>query len=100
VARLIDPEDLKVTVYMGAALLGQLKLGQKISLTADAHGSERFEGEVYFIASEGEYTPRNLQTQEERVQQVFGVKLRLNSNGGKLRAGMTVIAHVPGVPER
>jgi HlyD family secretion protein len=100
VARIIDPEDLKVTVYMGAALLGQLKLGQKISLTADAHGSERFEGEVYFIASEGEYTPRNLQTQEERVQQVFGVKLRLNSNGGKLRAGMTVIAHVPGVPER
>ncbi len=100
VARIIDPEDLKVTVYMGAAVLGQIKLGQKIALTADAHGSERFEGEVYFIASEGEYTPRNLQTQEERVQQVFGVKLRLNSNGGKLRAGMTVTAHVPGVPER
>ncbi len=100
VARIIDPEDLKVTVYMGAALLGQIKLGQKVSLTADAHGSERFEGEIYFIASEGEYTPRNLQTQEERVQQVFGVKLRLNSNGGKLRAGMTVIAHVPGGPEK
>ena len=100
VVRLIDPEDLKVTVYMGAALLGQIKLGQKIPLTADAHGSERFEGEVYFIASEGEYTPRNLQTQEERVQQVFAVKLRLNSNGGKLRAGMTVIAHVPGAPEK
>ncbi len=100
VVRLIDPEDLKVTVYMGAALLGQIKPGQKIALTADAHGSERFQGEVYFIASEGEYTPRNLQTQEERVQQVFGVKLRLNSNGGKLRAGMTVIAHVPGVPEK
>jgi HlyD family secretion protein len=100
VARLIDPDDLKVTVYMGAAVLGQIKLGQKIALTADAHGTERFEGEVYFIASEGEYTPRNLQTQEERVQQVFAVKLRLNSNGGRLRAGMTVTAHVPGVPER
>ena len=85
---------------MGAALLGQIKLGQKLPLTADAHGSERFEGEIYYIASEGEYTPRNLQTQEERVQQVFGVKLRLNSNGGKLRAGMTVIAHVPGGPEK
>jgi HlyD family secretion protein len=100
VARIIDPDDLKVTVYMGAALLGSIKLGQKIPLTADAHGSERFEGEVYFIATEGEYTPRNLQTQEERVQQVFGVKLRLDSNGGKLRAGMTVTAHVPGGREK
>ena len=100
VARIIDPEDLKVTVYMGAGLLGKIKLGQKVELTADAHGSERFEGEVYFIAAEGEYTPRNLQTQEERVQQVFAVKLRLNSNGGKLRAGMTVTAHVPGGPEK
>jgi len=100
VARIIDPEDLKVTVYVGAALLGQIKLGQKLPLTADAYGDERFEGEVYFIASEGEFTPRNLQTQEERVQQVFAVKLRLNSHGGKLRAGMTVTAHVPGAPEK
>jgi len=47
------------------------------------------------IASEGEYTPRNLQTEEERVQQVFAVKLRLTSHGGRLRAGMTVTAHIP-----
>ena len=100
VARIVDPEDLEVTVYAGAALLGGLRVGQKIPLTADAHGAERFEGEVTRIASEGEYTPRNLQTEEERVQQVFAVKLRLHSHGGKLRAGMTVTAHMPDPPEK
>ena len=41
-----------------------------------------------FIASSGEFTPRNLQTQEDRVQQVFEVKVHTTSAGGKLRAGM------------
>ena len=95
IVRLVDPEDLDVMIYVSATMLGRMRLGDKIPLTADAHGTERFEGEVVYIASTGEYTPRNLQTQEERVQQVFGVKLALNSNGGKLRPGMTVTAHLP-----
>ena len=95
VALLADPDDLKVMVYVSAPLLGRIKVGQKLSLTADAYGQERFEGIVDRLATEGEYTPRNLQTKEERVQQVFGVKLKLTSQGGRLKAGMTVTAHIP-----
>lgn len=95
VAKIVDPEDLELVVYVSALMLGKLKVGQKIPLTTDAHGDERFEAEILRIATEGEFTPRNLQTREERVQQVFGVKLKLNSAGGKLRAGMTAIAHFP-----
>ena len=95
VVRIVDPEDLEVTIYVGAALLGQLSVGQEITFDADAFKTERFSGTIKRIASEGEYTPRNLQTQEERVQQVFGVTLGLDTHGGKLRPGMTITAEFP-----
>lgn len=92
--KLVNPDDLELMVYVGAGLLGHVNIGQKVPLTTDSHGAETFTGEIVYIASQGEFTPRNLQTQEERVQQVFGVKLRLDSAGGKLRSGMTVTAHL------
>jgi HlyD family secretion protein len=66
-----------------------------VKFTTDSLGSETFDGEVSFIATEGEFTPRNLQTQEDRVQQVFAVKVRTNSAGGKLRPGMTATVEFP-----
>jgi len=90
---LVDPEDLELYVYVSSAVLGHLRLGEKVQLTTDSHDAERFDGAITYISSSGEFTPRNLQTKEERVQQVFGVKIKLNSAGGKLRAGMTVTAH-------
>lgn len=95
IVRLMNPEDLDLTIYVSAAMLGHLQTGQKVVITTDAHGLEEFEGIITHIASEGEYTPRNLQTEEERVQQVFSVEIQLDSAGGKLRAGMTAIAHLP-----
>ncbi|MBI4559955.1 MAG: HlyD family efflux transporter periplasmic adaptor subunit [Candidatus Hydrogenedentes bacterium] len=92
--RIADPEDLELVIYVSAAALGQLRVGQKVRLTADSLGDEAFEAVIVQIASQGEYTPRNLQTEEERVQQMFGIKLTLNSTGGKLKAGMTATAHL------
>lgn len=93
--RLVDPDDLRLIVYVSAAMLGKLRVGQQVRITTDSHGAESFTGEIIHIAGQGEYTPRNLQTQEERVQQVFAVKIKLDSAGGKLRAGMSATAHLP-----
>lgn len=93
IARIVDPEYLELRVYVSAHMLGRLRLGQEVELTTDSHGPERFRATIAFIAREGEFTPRNLQTEEERVQQVFAVKLNLDSHSGKLRAGMTATAH-------
>ncbi len=93
IVRLINPDDLEMNAFVSALMLGRVRLGQKVPITTDAHGAERFEGEIIYIASEGEFTPRNLQTEEERVQQVFEVKIKLTSAGGKLRAGMSATAH-------
>ncbi len=95
VVRVVDPEDLEVTLFVGAALLGYVRVQEEISFKTDAFGEERFSGTIRRIASEGEYTPRNLQTEEERVQQVFGVTLGLTSHEGKLRPGMSITALLP-----
>ncbi|GMU94071.1 MAG: hypothetical protein AMXMBFR4_31290 [Candidatus Hydrogenedentota bacterium] len=93
VLTVVDPEDLSVIVYVSALYLGHLRLNQDVTLTSDSHGSEAFTGRITYLSPVGEYTPRNLQTQEERVQQVFGVKIQFDSAGGKLKPGMTVTAH-------
>lgn len=87
-ARVIDPEDLELAVYVSAAQLGHMQLGKRITFTTDSFGDERFEGEIVFIASVGEFTPRNLQTEEDRAQQVFEIKIHTDSAGGRLRPGM------------
>ena len=92
--RIVDPDDLELVVYVSAALLGHLRPDQEVTLTTDSHGEESFRGRIAHIASQGEFTPRNLQTEEERVQQVFGVTITLDSADGKLRAGMTATVHL------
>lgn len=92
--RMVNPEDLELNVYVSAAMLGHLQVGEEVPFTTDSHGPERFSGKIAYIASQGEFTPRNLQTEEERVQQVFQVKLEFDSAGGKLRAGMAATAHL------
>lgn len=99
IVRIVDPEDLELMVYVGAGILGYLRLNQEVTITTDSLGDETFTGSIVQIAQQGEFTPRNLQTEEERVQQVFGVKIALNSNGGKLKAGMTATVHLPLVHE-
>lgn len=94
----VDPEDLELNVYVSGVMLGHLGVGQEVAVTTDSHGAERFVGRILQLATEGEYTPRNLQTVEERVQQVYRVKVGLDSGGGKLRAGMAATAHF-GAPE-
>lgn len=91
--RIADPERLELTVFVSAGALGHIKRGDAVTLTTDSLGDETFEGEVIYIATQGEFTPRNLQTQEERVQQMFGVKVALDSAGGRLKAGMSATVH-------
>ncbi len=93
--RVVNPDDLEMVIYVPAYILGYISIGETLHFVTDAHKGETFSGKIIYIASEGEFTPRNLQTQEERIQQVFAVKLSLNSNNGKLRAGMTATVKIP-----
>jgi multidrug resistance efflux pump len=88
VATLVELSRLWVRVYVPEPELGHVQLGKEISVTVDTFGDTAFSGRVEQIASQGEFTPRNVQTREERTHQVFGVRVRLENGDQKLRAGM------------
>ncbi|HVM62463.1 MAG TPA: efflux RND transporter periplasmic adaptor subunit [Verrucomicrobiae bacterium] len=97
VATLLYPQHLWVRVYVPEPWLGLIQLGQTVQVHTDSSGEE-FTGAVEQINRAAEFTPRNVQTVEDRVRQVFGVKVRLPSDTGKLRAGMSADVSFPNVP--
>lgn len=97
VATLILPDHLWIRVYVPATWLGKLRLGQAAELRVDGIKNKVFHGTVEQINREAEFTPRNVQTVEDRVRQVFGVKVRLENPNGELRAGMSGEVTFPGL---
>ena len=97
-ATLILPQHLWVRVYVPEPWLGYIKLGQEVRARVDSFGDEEFTGTVEQINRQAEFTPRNVQTVEDRIRQVFGVKIRLQNHEDKLRAGMSADVIFPNVP--
>ncbi|MDR9418558.1 HlyD family secretion protein [Gracilimonas sp.] len=85
-----DLSEMELRVYVSGAQLPQVKLGQSVEVLIDknADENERLNGEVSWVASEAEFTPRMIQTKEERVTQVYAVKIRVPNPDGKLKIGM------------
>ena len=98
VATLILPGYLWVRVYVPQPWLGTIKLGDEVRVRVDSFRAEEFHGVVEQINRQAEFTPRNVQTVEDRSRQVFGVKIRLENRDDKLRAGMSADVTFPNVP--
>jgi multidrug resistance efflux pump len=87
-----DPTDLRLTVYVLEAELGRVGVGQTASIHADPFPERVFPGRVRTIATHAEFTPRNVQTQKDRLNLVFGVTLRIPNPDRALKAGLPVDA--------
>lgn len=85
---LLDLNTLRVRTYIPEGLLGMVSTGSKVPVKVDAFPGRRFIGTVTFIASQGEFTPRNIQTPEERSKQVFRVMVTFAPHEQGLRPGM------------
>ncbi len=96
VATLLLPH-IWVRVYVPEPWLSHIKVGESVKLRVDGQPGKDFTGVVEQIARQAEFTPRNVQTAEERVKQVFGIKVRLDNAKGDLRAGMSVDVSFPNV---
>ena len=94
VATLLLPH-IWVRVFVPEPWLGRIQLGEIVKVRVDSDPGKDFSGVVEQIAREAEFTPRNVQTAEERVKQVFGIKVRLNDPA--LRAGMSADVSFPNV---
>ena len=80
-------------VYVDEPVVPRLRLGQKVTLVTDA--GDRLEGAITFISPRAEFTPRNVQTAEERSRLVYRVKVTVDNSAGVLKAGMPVEAELP-----
>ena len=74
-----------------------MKENAKVEVKVDSFPEETFYGYVEQINRKAEFTPRNIQSVEERVNLVFGIKVRLDNSSGKLRAGMSADVTFPDV---
>jgi len=77
--------------------LGRIKVGEAVRVRVDSFRNQDFPGTVEQINRQAEFTPRNVQTVEDRIRQVFGVKIRLPNNDDRLRAGMSADVYFPNV---
>jgi HlyD family secretion protein len=87
-----------IKVYVKEDKLPFVKLGQKARVSVDAYKNKFYDGEVSYISSEAEFTPKTVQTPEERVKLVFGVKVRVNNDHGELKPGMPADVRIAVTP--
>ena len=85
---LMKPSDIWVRAYVPEEEVGRIKVGGKAQIAVDAYPARRFPGRITEIASEAEFTPRNVQTRKERVNLVFRIKIAVDNPEGILKPGM------------
>jgi multidrug resistance efflux pump len=95
VVRGLRAADLWVKVFVPETELGKVRRGQQVAVLCDAFPGKTFQGVVYLINSESEFTPRNVQTIDERKHQVFGVRVRVADPDGVFKSGMFAEVVVP-----
>lgn len=81
-------DDLTITVYIPEDQYGQILLGDKVQVRVDSYPNDTFSGVVTRIADQAEYTPRNVQTEEDRRTTVFAIVISVGDTQGKLKPGM------------
>jgi HlyD family secretion protein len=82
-------DDMYLKVYVSATQLDDIRVGQAVTVLIDKNATEthRYSGKITWISTTSEFTPKNIQTKEERVDQVYAVKV-LVKNDGKIKIGM------------
>jgi multidrug resistance efflux pump len=87
VAKMLEPSQMWVRVYVPEPQLGRVHVGQAAGLKVDTFPNREFPGKVVEIRTQSEYTPRNVQTLDQRMDQVFGVKVAIEPTA-ELKPGM------------
>ena len=88
VVRLLCVRDLWVKTFVPETKLGKVMIGHKVEVTIDSHPGKRFKGVVFQKSASSEFTPRNVQSVDERRYQVFALKIRVEDPQGVFNAGM------------
>ncbi len=93
VARMLEPSQIWVRVYVPEPQLGRVRVGQSARIRVDTFPGREFPGRIVEIRTQSEYTPRNVQTVDQRMDQVFGVKVAIDPTPD-LKPGMAATARI------
>ena len=85
---------VELVIYVSEVELGKIKLGQNAEVTIDTYPDRKYEGKVTYISPEAEFTPKNVQTKDERTKLVFAVKIEVVNKDFDLKSGMPADAIV------
>lgn len=86
--KISDLSTVDLILYLSETELGKVKLEQKVDVSVDSYPEKIFEGIIVFISPEAEFTPKNIQTKEERTKLVFAVKVKIENKNYELKTGM------------
>jgi HlyD family secretion protein len=89
-----DLSSVELVIYVRETDLGKLKLGQQAEISIDTYPDKIYGGKVIYISPEAEFTPKNIQTQEERTKLVFAVKIQIENPDFELKDGMPADASI------
>lgn len=88
IVRLAELKTVWIRVYVPEEQIGLIKVGQRADIRTDAYTNKHYTGRVIEISQVPEFTPKNVQTEEERVKLVFGVKIEIENPAFELKQGM------------
>jgi HlyD family secretion protein len=94
VATLLEDDQVYIRIYVPETQLGHVHVGDAVPITVDSY-DRTFGGKVEHINARGEYSPRNLQTSDQRADQVFAIRVAVVDGRNELRAGMAATIEVP-----
>ncbi len=87
-------DRVELTLYVPEKEVGLIKIGQPVEVQVDSYPGETFPGKVTFINTKAEFTPRNVQTQKDRLNLVFAVKVQIPNPELRLKPGMPADATI------
>jgi len=90
----IDLNNIWVTGYINETDLARVKLNQEADVETDTYRGKKYKGRVSFISSEAEFTPKTIQTTEERVKLVYRIKVKVDNSSLELKPGMPADAYI------
>ncbi len=88
VLRITDLDRVDLMIYVNEEELARITLGQNATVSVDGYPGRTFDGKVVYTAPSAEFTPKNVQTKEERTKLVFGVKIEIQNHDGALKPGL------------
>jgi HlyD family secretion protein len=94
IVTLVDLDDIWLRAYVEESDLGRVKLGQEVEVTTDSYPGKVYPGRVSFLASEAEFTPKSVQTREQRVKLVYRIKIDVANPDRELKPGMPADAKI------